>query len=79
MQCVFCGGKVESRQVTFVYDYESEFFFVENVPAQVCTQCGEKFYSPEVTEHLIHLAKTRLKPTKVVKVPVFEYADPVLS
>ena len=75
MQCIFCGGKIESRRVTFVYDYDNDYFLIENVPAEVCMQCGEKTYSPEVTDDLTHLAKKRLKPARTVQVPVFDYAD----
>ena len=49
MKCVFCGGRAESQKVTFVYDYDNDYFFIENVPAEVCVQCGEKTYSPEVS------------------------------
>jgi len=65
--------------VTFVYDYDNDYFFIENVPAEVCVQCGEKTYSPEVTDELIRLAKKELKPVKTIQVPVFEYVGQVLS
>lgn len=59
MNCVYCGGKIESKRVTFVYDYDNNYFLVENVPAEVCTQCREKTYSPEVTDDLIRLAQKK--------------------
>lgn len=74
MKCIFCGGDVEAQKVTFVYDIDGEYFFVENVPAEVCTQCGEKTYSPKVTDKLIRLAKKKLKPARKLEVPVFDYA-----
>jgi len=74
MKCVFCGGKVEVREVTFIYDEDSDYFFVENVPAEVCAQCGEKTYSPEVTDALLRLAKGKLAPAKKIEVPVFDYS-----
>lgn len=79
MKCVFCGGKIETRTVTFIYDYDDDYFFIENVPAEVCVQCGEKTYSPEVTDELIHLAQKELKPVRTIQVPVFEYAGQVLG
>jgi len=74
MNCVFCGGKVESRKTTFVYDEDGDYFIIENVPAEVCLRCGEKTYSPEVTDELLRLAKRKLAPAKTVQVPVFDYA-----
>ena len=74
MKCNFCGGATEAQNVIFIYDQEGEYLFIEDVPAEVCSQCGEKTYSPEVTDDLIRIAKRRLKPNKVVEVPVFRYA-----
>ena len=74
MRCVFCGGKTESRKATFVYDYDDDYFLIENVPAEVCLQCGEKTYDPNVADDLINLSKKRLKPARTVNVPVFDYA-----
>lgn len=79
MNCIFCGGKVESKKVTFVYDYGNDYFLIENVPAEVCTQCGEKTYAPEVTDDVIRLAKKRLKPVRTVQVPVFDYPSQAVT
>ncbi len=74
-KCVFCGGKVSEEQVTFVYDDDDKYFFVEHVPAEVCTKCGERTYSPEVTEDILKFAKRKVKPAKTVEVPVFDFAE----
>ncbi len=74
MKCVFCGGQVRFQKVTFIYDYDGDYFFIENVPAEVCDQCSEKTYSPETTDELIRLARRKLKPVRTVKVPVFDYS-----
>ena len=73
MKCIFCGGKLETRKVTFVYDYDNDYFLIENVPAEVCLQCGEKTYAPDVTDDLIAFSKKRRKPVRSVEVPVFDY------
>ena len=74
MKCSFCGGRVEKQEVTFVYDYDENYFFIEHVPAEVCTQCGEKTYSPTVTDELLNLAMKKIKPSRTIRVPVFKYA-----
>ena len=73
-KCVFCGGNVKKEMVTFTYEDDEKYLFVEHVPAQVCTQCGEKMYSPEVTDELLEFAKDKFKPVKTIKVPVFDFA-----
>lgn len=73
MNCVFCGGKLEKRNVAFHYEEDSNYFFVEDVPAEVCTSCGEKTYSPEVTDKLLKYATEEREPTKTIEVPVFSF------
>ena len=48
---------------------------VENVPAYVCTKCGEKSYSPEVTDQLLKFTRHELEPIRPIEVPVFDYAE----
>ena len=74
-KCVFCGGRVEKKSVTFTYEAAGNFLFVEHVPAEVCTKCGEKTYSPEVTDELLKFAKKKTKPAKILNVPVFDFAS----
>jgi YgiT-type zinc finger domain-containing protein len=75
MKCVFCGGKSAKRNVTFVYDNDAaECFVVENVPAEVCLQCGEKTYAPEAVDKLTDLTQRKSKPTRTIQMPVFDYA-----
>ncbi len=77
MKCVFCGGKTENKQVAFTYEEDDGYLIVENVPAEVCTKCGEKTYSPEVTDELLKFARHDFHPIKTVKVPVFDFAERV--
>jgi HTH-type transcriptional regulator / antitoxin MqsA len=75
MKCVFCGGKVEKKLVTFSYDEDDKHLLVEHVPAEICENCGEKTYSPEVTDELLRFAKYESKPVKILEVPVFDFAE----
>lgn len=75
MKCAFCGGKLEKRIVTFSHEENDKHLLVENVPAVVCTTCGEKTYSPEVTDELLRFAKEDVKPKTIIKVPVFDFAE----
>ena len=75
MKCVFCGGHVEKRKVTFSYEEDDHYLLVENVPAEVCTKCGERTYSPEVTDALLRFTQKKFRPVKIIKVPVFDFAE----
>jgi YgiT-type zinc finger domain-containing protein len=56
MKCYFCGGQTEERLVTDLYTEGNMYLAVENVPADVCQQCGERYYGPEVTKKLLALS-----------------------
>jgi HTH-type transcriptional regulator / antitoxin MqsA len=73
MKCIFCGCKVEKRNVTFHYEDNNKYLFVENVPAEVCTSCGEKTYSSDVTDKLLKYSKEQSKPSKTIEVPVYSF------
>lgn len=79
MKCIFCGGKLEKKIVTFYYEEDGKYLLVENVPAEVCTKCGEKIYSPKVTDELLKFAKDKFKPVKSIKIPVFDFAKKALA
>ncbi|MBI5216089.1 MAG: YgiT-type zinc finger protein [Ignavibacteriae bacterium] len=72
-KCVICGGTIEGKKVTFVFEEKDKQLFVENVSAEVCTRCGERTYSPEVTDEIMAIAKHKFQPVKIVSVPVFDY------
>ena len=75
MKYIFCGGETKKMLATFSYEEENRFFLVEHVPAEVCERCGEKTYSPDVTNGLLKFAKDKFKPVKKLEVPVFDFAE----
>jgi YgiT-type zinc finger domain-containing protein len=66
---------MKKEDVTFVYDECDDYLVVEHVPAEVCTKCGERTYSPEVTDELLKFAKKEFKPVKTINVPVFDFSE----
>lgn len=48
-RCVYCGGDLVEQLTTFVHEDGDQFWIVRNVPAFVCTRCGEKEYTQETT------------------------------
>jgi HTH-type transcriptional regulator/antitoxin MqsA len=71
VKCVFCGGKVVKTNVTFTYEEDDKYLIIEHVPAEVC---GEKMYSPEVTDELLRFARHEIKPARRIEVPVYDFA-----
>ncbi len=73
MKCVFCGGELQTNSVTFSYEENETYILVEHVPAEVCPQCGERLYTPEVTDALLQFTKQQIEPVRVIQVPVYEF------
>jgi len=62
------------KKVTYILELEDHFIVIENVPARVCLETGERFFSPETLERLQQIAWERKKPSRVIETPVFEFA-----
>ncbi len=63
-----------NAEVTYTLERGGKLVIVEHVPARVCEETGQQFFSPETVEHIQSLIKSRKAPDKVVEVPVYEYS-----
>jgi len=61
-------------EVTYTLELGGKFYIIEHVPARVCQETGEQFFSPKTVERLQALIKGGKKPVRVIEIPVFEYA-----
>ena len=52
MNCLYCKGELEDKLTNYIADFGDCIIVVRNVPAQVCSQCGEKSYSYHVSVRL---------------------------
>ena len=75
MKCAFCKGNTEERLISYVQEYKGRVVIIENVPAEVCTQCGEKFIGPEVAEKIQRLVWEQPAPKRRANVPVYDLAE----
>jgi YgiT-type zinc finger domain-containing protein len=62
------------QHVNYVLEMDGKFIIVENVPARVCVETGERLFSPETVERLQHMIWEQKKPSRKIEVPVFEFA-----
>ena len=56
MNCIVCKGNLENKTVKFTADLGKCVLIVKEVPAHVCSQCGETSYSDEVFEQIEKIA-----------------------
>jgi YgiT-type zinc finger domain-containing protein len=63
------------QKVTYTIELDGKFIIVENVPARVCLETGERFFAPETVERLQQTIWERRKPRRVIETPVFEFVS----
>lgn len=52
MNCFMCKGDLEEKKVNYVVDLEETIIIIKDVPARVCTQCGEQYFDDETAENI---------------------------
>jgi len=60
-------------EVTYTLELGGKFYIIEHVPARVCRETGEQFFSPDTVEKIQTMIKGGKKPVRVVETPVYEY------
>ncbi|MBE9185261.1 YgiT-type zinc finger protein [Microcoleus sp. LEGE 07076] len=53
------------RKVTYTLEINGKFI-IENIPARVCLETGERFFLPETVERLQKVIWEDIKPTRVI-------------
>jgi YgiT-type zinc finger domain-containing protein len=62
------------RKVTYSIELDGRFILIENVPARVCLETGERLFSPETVERLQQTVWGEKEPARIIATPVFEFA-----
>lgn len=63
-----------AKKVTYTLEVNGKFFMIENVPARVCEETGESFFSPETVERIQQMIGGAEKPKRVIETPVYEFS-----
>jgi HTH-type transcriptional regulator / antitoxin MqsA len=71
--CFQCRGDLEERSIILDQRRDGELYVIEEVPAEVCTQCGETYLSAGVLKVVDEIIKNRTQAEKEVKVPVWKF------
>ena len=62
------------QTVTYTLEVQGRFIIVEQVPARVSLQTGERFFSPDTVERLQKIVWEQQVPNRVIETPVFEFS-----
>jgi YgiT-type zinc finger domain-containing protein len=74
MKCTIqgCPGEYEPRLIIHTVQSKKIVTIIENVPADVCSICGDVLLTPETVLHIEQLLNHQPHPKRTA--PVFEYA-----
>lgn len=74
-QCDICGAtEFRTEMVSEVFLIDGKRVLVEDIPARVCTHCGEPTFSRETTEKVRRLVHGDTLPVNIVQMEVYEFA-----
>ena len=73
-RCLDMKETMIETEVTYTLELGGRFYIIEHVPAKVCRETGEQFFSPDTVEHVQALIKGGKKPDKMIETPVYEFA-----
>ena len=76
-ECYFCKGRVVEEKVNVDFRWGRKLKVIENVPAGVCQQCGEKYFQSAVYKAMEKLAASRAKPAAHLTVDVVRFKKAV--
>ncbi|MBI4287931.1 MAG: type II toxin-antitoxin system MqsA family antitoxin [Chloroflexi bacterium] len=74
-KCPFCKGELSKKTVTHPQVYRGKVYILENIPAEVCSQCGEVLLRPGVLEKIQQLIWSHTQPKRTAEVPVYDLAE----
>jgi YgiT-type zinc finger domain-containing protein len=77
--CHVCGEQMEAKQINQDFWLKGNLIVIEDVPAGVCPQCGEKVVNAEVGRQIATLIATanQQPQTRTISVPVISFAQKV--
>lgn len=69
MNCVICkNGKTMPGKVTVTLQRSESTIVFQEVPAEVCNNCGEYYLSEEISEQLLRRAESAVKNGAMLEV-----------
>ncbi|MBI5215873.1 MAG: YgiT-type zinc finger protein [Ignavibacteriae bacterium] len=75
MKCDLCGGIIVEQVTSYSIETKGKMHLIEHVPARVCTQCGERFYSPSTVRKIQEAIWQERQPDKFIQMPVIDFVS----
>jgi len=77
-KCHVCNSTLaHSEYVSEIFKVGNKFCLVENIPAIVCSRCGEEMFSGETSETIKTILYSRAEPIKSIVLDIFSFQQEV--
>ena len=70
MVCEFCGGQTAKKKVKKQHWLRGKLYIIENVEAEVCTECGERYFYAKILDQIDYLLETKHDVKDLIHVEV---------
>lgn len=70
--CAVCGGELRATTITHEERRGSELYLFQNVPAQICTACGEIWIEEATLRQIDRLIQAG-RPARTIETPVYDF------
>ena len=72
--CPLCKGRLRGKVISYTQPYKGKLYVIDNVPADVCQQCGEIVLKPSTAKRIQELVWSG-EPKGSLRLPVFDLAE----
>lgn len=70
MICEFCGGQTVKKKVRRQHWLHGKLYLVEDVEAEVCSECGERYFHAKTLDELDRFLESAHEVKKRIEVEV---------
>lgn len=68
--CEFCGGQTVKKKVKRRHWLNGKLYIIENVEAEICSQCGERYFHAKTLDDIDRLLTTEHDVKERIEVEV---------
>ncbi len=76
-QCEYCGRSIVEKSVDVSRKVGKKYILIENVPAEICTECGTRYYTANVLKTIEETVRGRRNVKREIVVPVYSLTPEV--
>jgi YgiT-type zinc finger domain-containing protein len=71
-RCIVCQGHLTLQRANRLQLYDDRWVIIEHLPAMVCVQCGERYFTPQVHDLVVDLIRGQTSPQRTEVVDIYD-------